>query len=131
MCKICGGITCNEHGQRDPAVPEFVCVLCDIALLNHSAGGGGDGGQPSSSSRFASWEQFLERQPSYPQDWLAEGLYQWTNEPGLLIEYVGPDPAAQKLLAAAAALGSLLEIPPEHLPQRVALMLGFGPQLLL
>src|SRR5262245_25292033 len=36
-CKNCHSIACGHHGQREPNVPEFICVECNPSLLIASA----------------------------------------------------------------------------------------------
>lgn len=141
VCKECGGLACNEHGARDPNVPEFVCVLCDPKLLTVSATRGADeesgdddsgpghpsGGTPAARARlFVSVEDFLSRRP-YDADWLAAGIGGVEQFRERAAARTRNRPERTEMLMAAMALTELLEIPREQqdaelrsiLPRRV------------
>lgn len=137
-CRNCSSLTCEHHGTRDGAVPEFICVECDPLLavasataVAESAGGEGitedlvttaAGYRPYTHREPLRWvarsaREFAERRPQYGEDLgsFFGSTFHWreSGEPdprSLAAALEALPPAAAELLALAAYLSARFEL---------------------
>jgi hypothetical protein len=126
-CKLCGALSCGQHGQRDPNLPGCVGVECDPSLLVASAAAASSGDKQEVVSAVAAnippqfmmadLSEFIARRPAY-RPWLEAAVAREARHAGPL-PVVPWNEAAQDLITAAGVLVRRLEISEDLLHPQV------------
>lgn len=141
-CKLCGVLACLAHGMRNPNRPAYVCGCCVPNLLAVAAVtrlGAGDAPPPTSPSDseppptppsdFSHWAADISNVDDVIADFANDSWAEIHHDieylstfladpamPAALRAFAGSDAGqARALMAAAAAIASKLDLPPQEM----------------